>query len=352
MQGTVLRHVLILTAVLLVALGLKGDLRPGRNGKPAPDVYPALHSTLTSANKAYVSTDVDGALALYLEGLEATPASVPYYRALFLTGIGNCHVLLWQNMEALRAFLQAIDIAERHGFEDILLKASVGRLSVFRRIPGLEAARSALQQAEPILLRSGDPMAITQVANLFRDIDFNRARSLYGQAIRQASARLENGDLAVLWNQLGYALLLRGDLPAADEALTEAFRLRLMSRRGNLQPWYFYLGWLRRLQGRYQEATNLLLRARELSSEPGAIYAYSVERELARNANASGDSARARTFYERAVRLAVEARLQTLPAEAFRTAVEGGLHGLFAEYVEFGMQLSLDHKSRRQLCSV
>jgi hypothetical protein len=38
-----------------------------------------------------------------------------------------------------------------------------------------------------------------------------------------------------------------------------------------MQGTYFYLGWLRRLQGRHKEATRLLLRARSLSGEPGGV---------------------------------------------------------------------------------
>ncbi|MDZ4802393.1 MAG: CHAT domain-containing tetratricopeptide repeat protein [Bryobacteraceae bacterium] len=325
------------TAVLLLSLFLGGDSGPSILQKPSPELNPGLQKILTQATKAYSGGDIPTALRLYRQGQQGTPERAAYYRAVFLTGAGNCEGLLWRNAEALHSFHEAIRLAEQFHYDDILMKASVGRISVFRRMNNPEAARQAVDRAETVVLRVNNPTALTQLASVARDFDFPKAVRLYRAAILTAGMGSDDGALALVWNQLGLAYVQQGDLENAEVALTEAFRLRWVIGRRQLQTTYTYLGILRRLQGRNDESLRLLLEARRRSGEPGGVPLHSIDRELARTSAAAGDRAAAVAYYESTVRYAVESRIQTLPAESFRTSIEEGLHGIFAEYVAFAM---------------
>jgi CHAT domain-containing protein len=338
MAGQELRSVGVIT-VLLISLSLRGD-RPAQVDAVADAArHPDLQRMLLRANKYYSASQFESALREYLAGLTHTPPSLPRYSAQFLIGMGNCQGMLWQNTDSIQSFNEAIRLTRSHQFSDLEMKAQVGRITIYKRMPDLFAAQQAVRELQVLANDTRDPSMLVHIAGMTRDIDFNTAVSLYHKAVVEGSMKLDNYSLSMVWGQLGNSWLLRGDAAHAEPALTEAFRLRYVAGRRELQGYYFYLGWLRRLQGRFAEAVTLLKEARRRSGEPGSLSAWFVDRELARTEAQAGNLRSALAWYESAARLAEESRAFTLPAESFRVAAEEGLHSLFTEYVDIGMRL-------------
>ncbi|MBC7927507.1 MAG: CHAT domain-containing protein [Bryobacteraceae bacterium] len=335
--------------MVVLSLLLTGDRWGTVESAPALETSVSLDTLLAEANVLYLSGNVLGAKGIYSEGLLATPSTHPRYRSRFLTGLGNCDVLLHQYVTALRSYNDALKLASTHNFEDITLKAGVGRVSVYRMIADLPSARHAMAELEPLVLKAKDPSGLGQLASLARDIDFERSVRLYREAISLASL-LGNSSLeAILWSQLGFTYLLKGDASPADEALTEAFRLKsFQSKTKRIQTEVFYIGWVRRLQGRYDESLSFLKRAKNLSSEPGSIPEFIVERELAKSYRAAGHWVLALQAYEQAVQTVEELRLQMLPSETFRLSSEESLQQVFSDYIDAGME-SFEHTGDKEM---
>ena len=101
------------------------------------------------------------------------------------------------------------------------------------------AAAQAMRDLNPILPHVTDSGAKMQLyihaaTNYARNGDWARAEPLFYPGIDLAS---DHGDIqtaATAWNQLGYMRLRANDLPKAESALTEAFRLRRLAGNSNL----------------------------------------------------------------------------------------------------------------------
>ena len=203
---------------------------------------------------------------LYRQGVDLSGSRFPRLRALNLIGLGNTEGIRGNYSRALRPFREAFQIGETQHSDDVLVKAGVGLISVYRSIPDLDAARQVLGRIEPVLIRSEEPVALAQAAAMVRDLDFDKSRQLYFRAITTSSMR---GDLTLessLWNQLGHAYLLKKQTVPAEAALTEALRLSAATPAGMLQPAMYYLGSVPPDPGSVPRSHEL---ARGCASSPG-----------------------------------------------------------------------------------
>jgi CHAT domain-containing protein len=321
-------------AIILLSLAFSApDTRPlYRAQRPSTETQ----QLLTTAYRLFSGADYDAAANLYTSGLKQHTQSKN--RIPLLIGAGSCMLARQQYPDALRYFAEADKLAGAPGFAEYRVTIATNRASVYRRMGDVEAARAAIDAVEKPLSMFRNPLYLVQVAGVLRDIDFQRSEALFASAIRLASEIGDASTEALAWQQLANGYLKRGDLPAAEEALTNTFRLRMLHGRKQLQTCYFLLGQLRRKQGRREEAVTLLTRAREFYGQTGAYIPIPyVHAELARTYLDGGQFPAALREFEAAVRTTRELRLQILPAETFRVRAEESLQQIFTDYVRSGM---------------
>jgi CHAT domain-containing protein len=306
-------------------------VRPTR--PPSPDV----RQILTAARALAAEANYDAAVSLYETELSRQTSS--NNRIPLLIGAGNCRLAKQQYSEALRLFAEADTLARTSGMPEYRITIANNRASLYRRMGDLSGALAAIREVENPLSDARKLTWLVQVASLQRDIDFGRSVPIFESAIRLSS---ELGDMvteALAWQHLGHGYLKHGDLANAEEALTNGFRLRVLNGRRQLQSCYFYLGQLRRLQGRFREALTLLSHARELAGRPGAhIPVPYVHYELALANRDLHDLASALEEFKAAADTARELRSQFLTSETFRASAEASLQQIFSDYVRAGMQ--------------
>ena len=129
--------------------------------------------------------------------------------------------------------------------------------------------------------------------------------------------------------------LQAGQLKEADQALTEAFRLRKLHGNRQVGTLYSYLSSLRLAQGDTVSALHLIDRALEMPSSavPPPFLRYQRARVLA----GAGRLSESLEQYEAAVDLARDWRLNVLPADAFRIGADVSLQEMYSGYIEVEM---------------
>lgn len=301
---------------------------------------PEIQRSLDAARDSFVATDYVRARQIYIKALQNFPNMRDFDRASILIGLGNCDLLSRRYSDALRHYEAASELAQGARFVDHQLVIATNKSTVYRRMADTRSALRVMQAVETLIPRSGNSLIVTQLATVNRDIAFPQSLSLYSMALDLAAAKGERREETVIWNQIGTAFEERGQLVEADRAYTEAFRIRLLTGRRNLQASYFYLGRLRWKQGDFHSAIKLLEIARNLAGTPDAqIQLPYIHHALARACYSDGQIGRAFMEFEAAFQAMREWRLQVLPAESFRIASETFSQRIFTDYVDAGMAL-------------
>jgi tetratricopeptide (TPR) repeat protein len=329
-----MRRLIGVCTVILLSLTLCASNT--RQSRSRPAISLKIKQLIDEANGYFGTGDYERAASIYQSGLENEIA--PQNRLPLLIGAGNCRLATQQYQDALRYFAEADALARTTGTLEYRVRIASNRASVYRRMGDIPAALSVLESVEKPLSIFRNPIYLVQAASLLRDIDFPRSLPLFDSAIQLAS---EVGDLSVealAWQHLGHGYLQHNDLGKAEAALSNTFRLRVANGRKQIQSCYFYLGQLRRRQGRRAEALILLTRAMELVGRTASyIPVPYIHYELALTSLDSGDYPTALRAFEAAVRATQELRLQILPSEAFRVSAEADLQRIFGDYVRAGM---------------
>jgi tetratricopeptide (TPR) repeat protein len=320
---------------LSLSLALAGSRAQRSARRIVPPSLPYFDSIMSRANALTSAGQFQAARSQFSKALPLIPAAHPYYRAAFLIGVANSHFYLQEFAEALKIYEEAAAIARAHKFDWILVSAAVNRASVYRQMNAHDAARAAMREVEPLVNSSREPMVILQAANVMRSLDMQEAERLYTAAAESAAARADRKTEAAIWNQLGYAWLLRGELARAEPALVAAYRIRALTSDPSLPTSCFYLAWLKRLKGDRATASSLLARAGAVEQVPKAFLHY----ERAMQHLDAGDTKAALDEFELAVRAAGDWRLQIVPAETFRLGYDIGLQQIYSAYVRAAMAL-------------
>jgi CHAT domain-containing protein len=295
-----------------------------------------LSAIISKGHQLFLSANYRKARAVYEQGLTVTSELAPADRADLILSVANCALATHDYSEALNLYSEVESIAKPAGLSNVLVRAAVNRTTVFRRMRNSRAALDSMREIEPLLTTSQEPLAFAQAATVIRDLEPERANRLYATAVELAS---QQGDLlkeASIWNQLGYARLLHRDLNAAERALTQAYRLKRSGGNKQLQTTLFYLARLRRLQGDYSSALNLLDSAAE--QRDGQFPAASFHTEKALILRDSGDLEGALDAHAEALRSAHEWRMHAVPAESFRVSTESDLEQIYRGYIETAMR--------------
>jgi tetratricopeptide (TPR) repeat protein len=260
-------------------------------------------------------------------------------------GLAASQVVTHEYKEALHAGESALRYGISEQDPDIAVRAALNLSTVYRRMGDLAAAVQVVRELNPILPRVTDPMVraglYLHAGNLAgRGQDRKHAESLLYAGIDAALMANDIQLAASGWNVLGYTRLAANDLPGAEAALTEAFRLRRSAGNHNLGTSYVYLGRLRYLQGDPQSALNLLNRAFEVSAGSSGDTSHPLTILLYWRAKAKlalSDVPGALTDFDRAVTNATEWRQDILQTDDMRISFEIGLHRIYEDYVDAGM---------------
>jgi CHAT domain-containing protein len=261
--------------------------------------------------------------------------------------LGACQFALHQYQPALRTLLEAHRLAERASDANCAAVLGVNIASLYSEMGELEAAaqwiEGALERMSGKDRRDDLPKLLIQLAIVrARQDRMPEAAGLFRQGTDAADRA---GDLelyALGWNRLGEEFLKHGDLPQAEAALLEAYRVRKLHKLA-LDTSYRNLGRLRLEQGDLASASALLDRAVELAARPhGPIPSWDVYHFRGRVRLAQGRFRAALDDLRIAVRLARAWRWSAPPYDAARTGAEGWLDRVYSALVEAGNRLYLE----------
>ncbi len=240
----------------------------------------------------------------------------------FVNSVGVTRFAMFQYKPAMQAFLKARRLARQAGDSETVAVVSSNLSSLYLQQNEFNAGAGAAEEALAALRWAG-PMKMgallrTQCAILrSREGRFDAALPLFQQALDEAEARGDAPTVSMIWDQLGYELLIRGRLEEAEQALLEAFRLRRLNRLEDVKYSYYTLGMLRLAQGDAVSAGRLLDESiARLSHGAGTLALWRVYFERGRARMQSGRLVDALQDFEKALDLATRLRFEVLPAES------------------------------------
>ncbi len=227
-----------------------------------------------SAKQLRVSGNFPALEQLYAQAVEQSRrVGNPKAQVSYLTALGNTYVYLYRYAEALSAYGMARDLARRS--DDWLAAGAVapGLSSVYFLVGDWSAARKTVEEGlHDARLAGSHPYYEAQLklqqARLYSSsVD---ATAVMLQAIEAARMQPNVALEAEAWDLLGEERLRRREFAAAEIALNEAHRLRILLARSDLRLSYWRLGGLRLAQGRLQEAAQFTEAAITANQQSGS----------------------------------------------------------------------------------
>ena len=268
--------------------------------------------------------------------------------ARFLNDGGAALLSSFSYREAMRSFLDARRLSERQGDRETSGMASLNLASLYLLQGDLAAAavetRRAVEDLESAPGSAYRGEALAQLARLkAREQGLKEAQPLFSAAAEVADAQ---GDIALkarVINELGLEYLNKGRLNEADRALTEAFRLRLLSHSRDVGQSYGPLGLLRVAQRDFESAEVLLDRAVAAGERhPGRVPNWLDYHALGQLRVAEGRLPEAVQNFRHALNLARQWRLEALPSDSVRLSTGVGLAQLYSSFIRAAADLSVE----------
>jgi CHAT domain-containing protein/tetratricopeptide (TPR) repeat protein len=260
--------------------------------------------------------------------------------------LGGCRFALHQYQSALDSFVEAHRLADQAGDASYAAILDADIASLYSEMGELEAAaewiKGALERVSGQDRSDHLPKLLIELATLrARQDRMQEASDLFRQGTDAADRAGDIELYAIGWNRVGEEFLKRGDLPRAEAALLEAYRVRKLHRLA-LDSSYRNLGRLRLAQGDLPSASALLDRAVELAARPhGPIPAWDIYHFRGRVRLEQGRLGEALEDLRIAVRLGRAWRWSAPPYDAARTGAEGMLEQVYSALVEAGNRLYL-----------
>jgi CHAT domain-containing protein/tetratricopeptide (TPR) repeat protein len=305
-----------------------------------------LAAQLKHSGEVFRTGDFDDAATLAQQGYrDARAAGESQLASRFLNNLGGCRFALHRYREALQVYLEARTLAE--AAHD---NAGAGNLnfnisSLYSRLGQMDVATEAIDRAMARL--SGPerlaqlPKLLTHMATLRADQGrLPQALDLFRQGIAAADRAGDQEMYAIAWNWLGYVYLEHEQLPQAEHALLEAYRVRKLNHLRSVESSYRNLGILSLGQGDTRSASDLLDRAVVLSGRPGGLRpnweVYYARGRVRLQQNRLGE---ALSDLRIAARLARNWRREASPDDATRVSTENKIQEVHAALVEAGNRL-------------
>ena len=276
------RRVYAIQALALI-LGLVA-VQSGARGVPqpkTPDEPPELSETRARANALFRAGDYLASIRLYQGGYEeAKRRGFPRTAVRLLNNLGGAQYRVFRYRDAIQSYLAARDLAISLNDRETLGALYMNLSSLYLRMGETAAARESAEHGlklPPEATSKYRPKLLIQCALIkVRQSQPNQAVDLLRDAIEAARTQLDMSSEAEAWNELGNALLDLGQLPAAERALLEAFRLRKFTK-GDLYFAYQSFAHLRVLQGDLPSASGFCdkaLASARVGSPPAMWIAY------------------------------------------------------------------------------
>ncbi len=277
---------------------------------------------------------------LYHEAYEQAMREGEYRSAAhFLNDGGAALLSSFSYREAMRTFLDARRLSERQGDRETSGMASLNLASLYLLMGDQAAAaieaRRAVEDLDSVPGSAYRGEGLAQLARLkSREEGLKEAQPLFLAAAQVADAQ---GDIALkarVINQLGLEYLNMGRLSEADRALTEAFRLRLLSHDRDIGQSYYPLGLLRTAQRDFGSAEALLERAIAAGERnPGRVPNWLDYHARGQLRMAEGRLPEAVQDFRHSLTLARQWRLEALPSDSVRLSTGVGLAQLYSSFI-------------------
>ena len=266
------------------------------------------------------------------------------------SNIGGCEFALHNYQTALHSYLDArrlVDSTEDTGAVAVFdaniasLYAQMGEMdSAIQWLQGgMERTTGTWVSFLPQMQIEMGFLLARQDSSLPPGDRMKRAMPLFRKGIDGADRAGNHAVYALGWNRLGEELLRQDDLPGAERAFLEAYRVRKLNHLP-LDGSYGDLGELRLAQGDFASAWTLLDRAVEMAKSPqGPMPKWCVFDARGRVRMAQGRLREAMDDLRIAVRLARADRWSAPSADATRVGAEGVIERVHSDLIEAGNRL-------------
>jgi tetratricopeptide (TPR) repeat protein len=333
---------------VIVALGLvtaqSGSRSDSKPKTPAAgDEIPELSEVRAKANALFRAGEYLSAIQLYQEGYEeAKRRGVPRVAVRLLNNLGGAQYRIFRYRDAIQSYLAARELATSLHDQETLGALYMNLSSLYLRMGEIAAAQESAEHGLKLPSEATSKYRaklLIQCALIkVRQSEPNQAANLLRDAIETARAQLDMASEAEAWNELGNALMDLGQLPGAERALLEAFRLRKLTR-GDLYFAYESLSRLRVLQGDLRAASDFCDKAVSLAraGSPPAMWIAYYDRGKVKLAQSRLEEAFA--DFGASLGSARQWRAEVLPADAFRISSEVELDRVYSSYIEAGIRL-------------
>ena len=302
------------------------------------------------------SEEFGEAAALYRAGLEsARLEGDTRAQSRLLNNLAGIRLAVTDYRSATNLYMEALSLAERNGDLPVLRSILLNLASVYHDQGDLDSAAATAAKAEANI--TGDEN-LTYSVNIFlrfariqaRKKDWNSAEKYFHRAIAKSAWHSDAGLEASAWDNLGYERMLMDELDNAESALTEAFRLRVVSKNPKICLSYSKMGVLRFKQERFLESESFLNRAAACTAlKLTPLQQWTILQYRARVLQALGENSKALVDLRAAVALARSWKLDILPVDGLRTAAEKEFQSLYDSYIEASSNEALVSTSNSDL---
>lgn len=266
------------------------------------------------------------------------------------SNIGGCAFALHDYQTALRSYLEARRMASSASDTGAVAVFDANIASLYLQMGDVDSAVQWLQGSMERIHGSWVsylPQMQIQMGSLLARQDsglppedrMKRAMPLFRKGIEGADRAGNRAFYAFGWNRLGEDLLRQHDLPGAERAFLEAYRVRKLNHLP-MDSSYWNLGELRLAQGDIRSASALLDRAVELAEGPlGPMPKWNVFDARGRVRLSQGRLREAMDDLRIAVRLARADRWSAPAVDTARITDEGLLDRVYSDLIEAGNRL-------------
>ena len=345
-------------SLMLMALPLAGDnyrqARRANESSPALEHQesPQLHDLRRQGNTLFRAGEYLKAARTYESGYRQAARQGDLRSALrFLNNLGGADYQLLRYRDAIKAYLQARDLALAQPDQETLAAIYFNLSSLYDQMgetdASTESAERGLELPAAVSAKFRSALLIHAALIQMRERQCSPAIAKLRQAIDIARDQLDASVEAQAWNELGNALLDCGRVSDAEPALLESFRLRSLRHDGRLHYSYESLGELRLRQNKPVAALAFFDRAIQSAAPSGALALWHplYKRGIANLADSRLTAAYA--DFGAALQCLRNWRAEVLPADAFRVSSEVELHEVYSAYIELAARLYRQTGERR-----
>jgi CHAT domain-containing protein/tetratricopeptide (TPR) repeat protein len=319
---------------------------PGRHGFDEPQNLAALR---VRAATLFRNARYQEAAQMYREGYQKAIGQGAQVSAVrFLNDAGAALLASFAYREAMKTLLAARALAARIGDREGEGVVALNITSLYLQMGELSGATEEAGRAVKTLL-SVPPSpyraeALAQAAKLKgRGGDLETALQLFNSAIAEADSEGDIALKALVVNQLGYEYLNRERLNEAEQAMSEAFRLRLMLHDPAIGQSYRALALLKMAQGDLKSADVLIARAvGAAESNPGRVpnwAVYHTRGEIRVAQHRLGDAVR---DFRTALEIAQRWHVEVTPLEPVRFSAGVALDQIYSSFIRAAGELALE----------